>query len=149
MLPLDRFQATTKKMMVKWLNGKLFHHWELQYFNLKGKFNNLGIWTKYKLHFHRLSLQDAAFRVIGHMESLKWCNCHSHHFHCDNCVLGIFCVTSIYAGWHLGIAFSYLLWRLCHLTSYFHFQTVSQKWLDRLNWNFSCACNWSSTWALL
>ena len=33
--------------------------------------------------------------------------------------------------------------------SQFHFQIVSQKWLDRLNVNLACACNWSSRCALL
>ena len=41
-----------------------------------------------------------------------------------------FCVTSIYAAWHIGIASSSNF--VVSLSSHFVFRTISQKWLVRL-----------------
>ena len=53
-------------------------------------------------------------------------------------ICSAFCVTSIYAAWHIGIALSS---NFVASSSHFVFRTVSQKWLVRFNSNLTCGCN--------
>ena len=60
-----------------------------------------------------------------------------------------FCVTSIYAEWHIAIASSSNFVAsssvVCIVVCHRHtvFRTVSQKQLVRFNSNLACGCNWS------
>ena len=64
---------------------------------------------------------------------------------CNKC--SIFCVTSIYAAWHIGIIssshFVTLAVAAASVVAHFLFRTISQKWLAGLNSNLACGCNWS------